>query len=59
MQPAATHQYAERPKSQSFSMASCVLSVRRKFSGLISLQQGRHSTCQLPPAYSGLFFSNI
>lgn len=32
------NQYADSPKSQSFSEASCVLSVSRKFSGLMSLQ---------------------
>ena len=48
MQEAVTHQYAERPKSQSFSMASCVLSVRRKFSGLMSLQQEKYKDLSMP-----------
>ena len=42
------HQYADSPKSQSFNIASALLSVSRKFSGLMSLQQVGHS--ETPPA---------
>ena len=42
------YQYADRPKSHSFSMASCVLSVSRKFSGLMSLQQRERQNSKTP-----------